>query len=141
MSAADRAAATAATAAAPSLHPSGGHGPSLPPYQQAAADLRRRILSGRLGPGERLPAGRSLQQQYALAGMTVRAALHTLRAEGLVDACTAKAPASPIPCPGRRCARTPPTPAASRLWRPHCAMSSATSGHKGNRIGSSTPVW
>jgi DNA-binding transcriptional regulator YhcF (GntR family) len=58
---------------------------SLPPYQRAAADLRRQILSGHLTPGEQLPTVRSLQQRYAIANMTVRAALHVLRAEGLVD--------------------------------------------------------
>ncbi|MFI8075977.1 winged helix-turn-helix domain-containing protein [Streptomyces sp. NPDC086033] len=56
--------------------------PSNPP---GTAGLRQRILSGRLKPGEQLPAVRSLQQQYALAGMPVRAALHVLRAHGLVD--------------------------------------------------------
>ncbi|MFD7772051.1 GntR family transcriptional regulator [Streptomyces sp. NPDC059787] len=76
---------TPGRATAPSPHPPALRGSSLPPYQQAAADLRRQILSGRLKPGERLPAVRALQQQYAIAGMTARAALHALRAEGLVD--------------------------------------------------------
>lgn len=72
-------------ATAPPPHPLGHRGPSLPPYQQAAADLRQQILSGQLKPGERLPAVRGLQQQYGIASMTARAALHVLRAEGLVD--------------------------------------------------------
>ncbi|MFC8366846.1 GntR family transcriptional regulator [Streptomyces sp. NPDC057239] len=67
------------------LRPSALRGPSLPACQQAAADPRRQILSGRLEPGERLPVVRSLQQQYAVAAMTARAALHVPRAEGLVD--------------------------------------------------------
>ncbi|MBX9365574.1 GntR family transcriptional regulator [Streptomyces sp. WAC04114] len=37
-----------------------GRGASVPPYLRAAADLRRQILSGRLGPGERLPFVRTL---------------------------------------------------------------------------------
>ncbi|MDT0612101.1 GntR family transcriptional regulator [Streptomyces lancefieldiae] len=41
-------------------------------------------MSDRLKPDERVPAVRSLQQQYAIAGMTARAALHVLRAEDLV---------------------------------------------------------
>ncbi|MFH9089102.1 winged helix-turn-helix domain-containing protein [Streptomyces sp. NPDC017673] len=57
----------------------------LPPYQRTAADLRRKILSGQLQPGERLPAVRSLQEQYAIAGATAQAALRVLRTEGLVD--------------------------------------------------------
>ncbi|WP_073937901.1 winged helix-turn-helix domain-containing protein [Streptomyces sp. CB02400] len=83
-----------------------GHSPSGPvaasPYQQAAADLRRQVLSGRLKPGERLPAARSLQQRYAIAGMTARAALHVLRAEGLVHVVQSRAASSPSPCPGAR---------------------------------------
>ncbi|WP_123441618.1 winged helix-turn-helix domain-containing protein [Streptomyces sp. PanSC9] len=48
-------------------------------------NLRQQILSGRLKPGERLPPLRLLQQQYQIAGMTARAALRVLSAEGLVD--------------------------------------------------------
>ncbi|MFF7146265.1 GNAT family N-acetyltransferase [Streptomyces nodosus] len=77
--------AGAAHTVAPPPHPLGPCVPSLPPYQRAAADLREQILSGRLKPGERLPAVRRLQQRYGIAGMTARAALHVLRAEGLVD--------------------------------------------------------
>ncbi|MFE6330193.1 GntR family transcriptional regulator [Streptomyces sp. NPDC057838] len=49
-----------------------GRGASVPPYLRAAADLRRQILSGRPGPGERLPSVRALQQRYTIAGGTAR---------------------------------------------------------------------
>lgn len=63
----------------------GPRGMTSPLYQRMAADLRGQILSGRLKPGERLPATRILRKQYDVADMTARAALHLLRAEGLVD--------------------------------------------------------
>lgn len=84
MSRSDGAAAVATHAAVPP-NPQGHRGPSLPPFQRAAADLRRQILAGQLKPGERLPPVHDLQQRYKIAGMTARAALHVLRAEGLVD--------------------------------------------------------
>lgn len=60
-------------------------GMTQPLYRQVAADLRGQILSGQLKPGERLPSMRELQEQYSIAGMTARAALHLLQAEGLAD--------------------------------------------------------
>jgi DNA-binding GntR family transcriptional regulator len=48
------------------------------------AALRARILEGQLGPGERIPE-RDLTERYRVARHSVRAALRSLQAEGLVS--------------------------------------------------------
>lgn len=52
---------------------------------RVAAALREQILSGALRPGAPLPAERQLAAEYGVARTTIRAALATLRAEGLVS--------------------------------------------------------
>ncbi len=54
------------------------------PWRQIHADLARRITSGELRPGDRLPSIVSLAQQYEVALTTVRKALDVLKADGLV---------------------------------------------------------
>jgi len=46
--------------------------------------VRQEILSGRLSPGDRLPTGRELCQQYGVSHLTVDRALRELAQEGLV---------------------------------------------------------
>jgi DNA-binding GntR family transcriptional regulator len=58
---------------------------SVPPWEQLAGILRRRIDGGELGPGERIPSVVSLAQEYDLAPGTVRKALTQLQREGLVE--------------------------------------------------------
>ena len=48
------------------------------PYQQVAAWLRARILSGDLEPGARLPSAAGLSQEFGVALMTSRKALAVL---------------------------------------------------------------
>lgn len=48
--------------------------------------LRAEILSGRIGPGSRLPASRDFARQYELSRGTILAALEELQAEGYVEA-------------------------------------------------------
>jgi GntR family transcriptional regulator len=56
-----------------------------PPYQQVAADLRRRIQAGEeYAPGARLPSIRHLAKQYGISPQTVQNALRELRQEKLV---------------------------------------------------------
>jgi GntR family transcriptional regulator len=55
-----------------------------PLYQVVADDLRRAITSGTYQPGDKLPSGRDLAREYAIAPMTVTSALSILRDEGLV---------------------------------------------------------
>ncbi|MEW2442758.1 GntR family transcriptional regulator [Micromonospora marina] len=55
-------------------------------YVQLAEILRARVVSGQLRPGARLPSERDLSQEYGVAPKTARAAVQTLRDEGLVEA-------------------------------------------------------
>jgi len=57
-----------------------------PPYAQIADAMREAIQTGDLAPGQRLPSGRKLADEYGVAPMTIQKALTTLRAEGLVRA-------------------------------------------------------
>jgi DNA-binding GntR family transcriptional regulator len=57
--------------------------PAMPPYQQIAADLRARIESGELAPGDMLPSITRLSQEYGVAKGTAVKALNVLRSEGL----------------------------------------------------------
>jgi DNA-binding GntR family transcriptional regulator len=55
----------------------------MPPYQQIATDLRGRIKSGELAPGDMVPSITSLAQEYGVAKGTAVKALDLLRREGL----------------------------------------------------------
>lgn len=55
-----------------------------PTYQQVAAILRERIVSGQYKPGDQLPSVHSIVMETGLADATVRAAVRVLREEGLV---------------------------------------------------------
>jgi GntR family transcriptional regulator/MocR family aminotransferase len=57
-----------------------------PLYQQIAAFLRQRILSGSLAPGNRLPAARRLAADLGVNRITVESAYDELQADGLVTA-------------------------------------------------------
>ncbi len=50
-----------------------------------ADDLRDRIVTGRLKPGDRLPSEAHLAAQYMVSTPTLRNALAVLQAEGLVE--------------------------------------------------------
>ncbi len=52
---------------------------------QLAEDIADRILSGALAPGDSLPAGPELAQQYGVSRAVVRDATNLLAARGLVD--------------------------------------------------------
>lgn len=54
------------------------------PWKQIAADLRRKIHSGRWQVGDRLPTIAQLQVEYGRAKGTIRAAVNQLVEEGLV---------------------------------------------------------
>ncbi|MGW4690672.1 GntR family transcriptional regulator [Streptomyces sp. NPDC004244] len=91
--------------------------PSLPPYQETAADLRQQIHSGHLPPGRRLPPLRALAEQYGICVATARSALGVLQDEGPVytrqgrGSFVAAPPtitedAAPAPDPSRPCTCT-----------------------------------
>ncbi|MFF3953680.1 TetR/AcrR family transcriptional regulator C-terminal domain-containing protein [Streptomyces sp. NPDC001890] len=60
--------------------------PIEPPYLRIAGGLRRRIVSGELAPGDRLPSTRVIVREWGVAMATATKALSVLRAEGLVRA-------------------------------------------------------
>ncbi|MFE1358877.1 GntR family transcriptional regulator [Streptomyces harbinensis] len=60
----------------------------VPPYRQIAADLRRRIESGEIPPGRRIPSMVELEQQWGVARDTLRKATQVLKDEGLVETVT-----------------------------------------------------
>jgi DNA-binding transcriptional regulator YhcF (GntR family) len=57
-----------------------------PPYLRIVAEIRRRITSGQLRAGDRVPSTRQITQQWGVAIATATKVLTTLRQEGLVRA-------------------------------------------------------
>jgi len=57
----------------------------IPPYRQIADQLRKRILSGEIPPGRRIPSLTELEQTYDVARDTLRKAVQVLKDEGLVE--------------------------------------------------------
>ena len=55
-----------------------------PPYLAIAAELRSRIRSGALAPGDRVPSTRAITREWGVAMATATKALAVLRQEGLV---------------------------------------------------------
>lgn len=62
-----------------------GPGPKRPAYEQVAADLRRQIVVGDLGPGDRLPTEAELTGLFDVSRSTVREALRSLMSQNLVE--------------------------------------------------------
>lgn len=79
-----------------------------PPSARIAAELRRRIASGELAPGARMPSTRALVQRYGIAMATATKVLTTLRHEGLIRS---------VPGVGTIVSGEVPTPAADRPVR------------------------
>ncbi|MDX2837098.1 GntR family transcriptional regulator [Streptomyces scabiei] len=55
-------------------------------YEQIAEDLRSRVANGEFGPGDLLPSGRDLAEQWDVSRATVVKAYDVLRNDGLVSA-------------------------------------------------------
>lgn len=53
--------------------------------RQLAAQLRHRIVTGNLEPGDQLPSQAELRATYRVSDNTIRAAIEALRDEGLVE--------------------------------------------------------
>ena len=58
---------------------------SSPAYAVLAANLRRRILSGELQPGTRLPGEAELTAEYGVGRSTIREALRSLASQNLIN--------------------------------------------------------
>lgn len=54
------------------------------PYERIAADIRARIMSGELAPGDDLPITSELTAQYAVASATIQKAFDMLKTEGWI---------------------------------------------------------
>jgi GntR family transcriptional regulator len=57
-----------------------------PAYRQVADDIRARINSRELGPGDQLPSERELVATYGVSRPTIRDAIALLRSQGVVTA-------------------------------------------------------
>lgn len=55
-----------------------------PAYLQVADDLRERIRSGAMSPGDPLPSTARLTEQYGCSASVIKMAVSILRTEGLV---------------------------------------------------------
>jgi DNA-binding GntR family transcriptional regulator len=60
--------------------------PVTAPYLRIAAELRRRITDGELGPGDRVPSTRQIAKDWGVALATATKVLNVLHQEGLVEA-------------------------------------------------------
>jgi GntR family transcriptional regulator len=56
-----------------------------PFYERIATEIRDRIKSGDLKPGDKLPSISELCAHYGVSTQVIRSAMLTLRAEGLVE--------------------------------------------------------
>lgn len=66
------------------LRPHDGDGRPMKAAALAAAELRRRIATGELAPGDRLPPEDGLMEEFDLARTTLREALRILESEGII---------------------------------------------------------
>ena len=56
------------------------------PYLQLADIIRRRIASGEIEVGRRIPSMTEIEAEYGLSRNTIKKTLDTLKAEGIVEA-------------------------------------------------------
>lgn len=59
--------------------------PRTPHYQRIVEDIRSRIASGDLQPGDQLPSIAQLMTNYEVGSTAVHNAMLVLKAEGLVE--------------------------------------------------------
>jgi AcrR family transcriptional regulator len=88
--------------------------PGASRYRQIAAELRRRIETGELAPGDRVPSTRQITQQWGVAMATATKVLTELRHAGLVRAAPG---VGTVVAGGGRRARTGPPAAAGTPHR------------------------
>lgn len=87
-----------------------------PPYRRIVEEIRSKIRSGELRPGELVPSARRLRQERGVAIATATKVLTALQQEGLVHAVpgvgTVVSPAGPATPVARRPKRSRPAPEA-----------------------------
>ncbi|QLE74116.1 GntR family transcriptional regulator [Streptomyces rectiverticillatus] len=74
--------------------------PATAPYRRIAAELRARIASGEIGPGEKVPSVRRIAQEWGVATATAAKVLSVLREEGVVRAVPGVGTVVAAPCGG-----------------------------------------
>ncbi|MFL1430009.1 MULTISPECIES: GntR family transcriptional regulator [unclassified Nocardiopsis] len=88
---------------------------ALSPYERVVADIRARIASGSLAPGDRVPSTRDITREWGVAMATATKALAELRRQGLVEAVrgvgtVVRDITAPAPPATPAASDTPPTP-------------------------------
>lgn len=58
---------------------------SPPAYLRIAADIRARVATGELQPGDKIPSTKELASQYGINVTSVRSAIVMLQSEGLIE--------------------------------------------------------
>lgn len=98
-----------------------------PPYARIAEELRRRIETGELAPGDRVPSTRAITQRWGVAMATATKALASLRQEGLVRAIPGVGTVVADTAPQARSARPPADDPAvrTRIVRAAIALADA----------------
>jgi DNA-binding transcriptional regulator YhcF (GntR family) len=79
-----------------------------PPYRRIADDIRRRIGTGALRPGDRVPSARQITREWGVAVATATKALAELRADGLTVAEPGRGTVVAAPAGARRGTRQAP---------------------------------
>ncbi|MFB7633390.1 TetR/AcrR family transcriptional regulator C-terminal domain-containing protein [Streptomyces sp. NPDC056149] len=112
-------------------------GQAVPRYSQIVAELRRRIETGELAPGDRVPSTREITKQWGVAMATATKVLTELRREGLVRAVSGVGTVVTAP---DRPARTSRPAAAKRPGGPPDAPSPQAALTLGRIVGAAVTV-
>ncbi|MFF9474086.1 TetR/AcrR family transcriptional regulator C-terminal domain-containing protein [Streptomyces roseolus] len=111
----------------------GDGGRPEPRYSRIVGELRRRIETGELAPGERVPSTREITRQWGVAMATATKVLTELRHEGLVRAVpgVGTVVSAQEPVAGPAAARVPAPAAAAPARRGARPASAGPVGHTG----------
>ncbi|MFD0378328.1 TetR/AcrR family transcriptional regulator C-terminal domain-containing protein [Streptomyces sp. NPDC127112] len=112
-------------------------GQVVPRYSQIVGELRRRIETGELAPGDRVPSTREITKQWGVAMATATKALTELRREGMVRAVPGVGTVVEVPS---RPVRTARPPAAPRPGSPSDASSVQAALTLGRIVGAAVTV-
>ncbi|GLI01425.1 TetR/AcrR family transcriptional regulator C-terminal domain-containing protein [Phytohabitans aurantiacus] len=93
------------------------------PYQRIVADIRDRIDSGRLRPGDRVPSTRQIVRDWGVAMATATRAIAALREAGLVD--TRPGAGTTVRHPHQKGERREPELSRDRIVRTAVALADA----------------
>lgn len=112
-------------------------GQAVPRYSQIVGELRQRIETGELAPGDRVPSTREITKQWGVAMATATKVLTELRQEGMVRAVPGVGTVVAAPSRPVRAARPA---AASRPGGPSDASSGQAALTLGRIVGAAVAV-